>query len=79
MSDPSSGDDELVTMVVDQERCIGSGMCEMLAESVFLLDEDTNVAVVLAGSKLDLKTAREVVDRCPSSAITIGEPGSTPT
>ena len=34
-------------LVVDAEKCIGSGMCEMLEEATFLIDEDTNIAGVV--------------------------------
>ena len=55
---------------VDPEKCIGSGMCEMLEEATFLINEDTNVADVVGSGLLPPDRAEIVIDRCPASAIT---------
>ncbi|MBT6444137.1 MAG: (4Fe-4S)-binding protein [Acidimicrobiaceae bacterium] len=64
MSDP-------VKLVVDAEKCIGSGMCEMLEEATFLIDEDTNIAGVVGEGLLPADRAAAVIDRCPASALSI--------
>lgn len=61
--------DQDVEVCVDSEVCIGSGMCEMLEEGTFSIDEDTNVAVVMSGRTLSAERAATVIDRCPSGAI----------
>lgn len=63
--------DDLVKLVVDADKCIGSGMCEMLEEEIFLIDEDTNIAEVTGQGSLLSDRAAIVIDRCPASAISI--------
>lgn len=67
----STQDSERVVLVVDTDRCIGSGMCEMLEEAIFLIDEDTNIAGVLGDGTLPAERAAVVIDRCPASAISV--------
>lgn len=67
----SAKDCKRVVLVVDADRCIGSGMCEMLEESIFLIDEDTNIAGVLGDGSLAADRATAVIDRCPASAIAV--------
>ena len=67
----STEDSECVVLVVDTNKCIGSGMCEMLEETIFLINEDTNLAEVLGGGALAAERAVVVVDRCPASAISV--------
>lgn len=62
-----------VQVAVDEQKCIGSGMCEMLEEAVFEINEDTNIAVTLAPGTLPADRAAIVIDRCPSSAISVVE------
>jgi ferredoxin len=63
--------DALVKLAVDADKCIGSGMCEMLEEETFLIDEDTNIAEVTGEGSLTAERAAVVIDRCPASAISI--------
>jgi ferredoxin len=63
--------DALAKLVVDADKCIGSGMCEMLEEETFLIDEDTNIAQVTGEGSLTAERAATVIDRCPASAISI--------
>lgn len=65
-----------VQVVVDGERCIGAGQCELLEPEVFRIDDDTAVAVVLDGARIAADRAEEVVERCPSGAVTVA-PGWT--
>lgn len=60
----------MVTLTVDPEACIGSGMCEMLEEALFSIDDDTNIATVIGDGRLSADRAAVVIDRCPSGAIT---------
>lgn len=68
MSDPRDMDG-MIRLVVDQEKCIGSGICEMLEEATFLIDEDTNISGVLGDGALPADRAAKVIDECPASAI----------
>lgn len=62
-----------VRVVVDADRCIGSGVCEMLEETVFAIDEDTYIAATIGAAELATDRAAVVIDRCPASAIAIAD------
>lgn len=66
--------DDLVTVVVDADTCIGGGQCEMLEEDTFVLDDDTMISTVAGSGELPRARAELVVDRCPGRAISIVEP-----
>lgn len=70
--------DDQVQVAIDDERCIGSGMCEMLEEAIFLVDDDTNIAGVIGEAMLPHDRALIAIDRCPSSAISIVEAAVEP-
>ena len=58
-----------VTLVVDQDRCIAGGQCEMLEPETFMVDDDTAVASVIGTGSLPRDRADIVIDRCPAGAI----------
>ena len=68
-----SNEADLVQMVVDDDTCIGGGVCEMLEAETFLLDDDTVIASVIGTGRLPRDRAEIVVDRCPGRAISIRE------
>ncbi len=68
MSDSQTNDD-LVSLVVDDTVCIGSGQCEMLEEATFVVDDETVIAKVLGTGTLPRDRAQRIVDACPSQAI----------
>ena len=70
-----AGDDDVVSMRVDVEACMGIGQCEMLEPEVFEIDDD-DIAGVAAGARLTRTRADEVVARCPSQAISVVDDGS---
>lgn len=59
----------MIRLRVDQDKCIGSGICEMLEEATFLIDEDTNISGVQGQGSLPADRAAKVIDECPASAI----------
>ena len=67
-------DDLPVRLEVNQDVCIGSGMCEMLEEAVFEIDEDTHVARLIGEAQLPAERAAAVIDRCPAGAIRAVDP-----
>lgn len=67
---------EAVRLVVDGDRCIGAGQCELAEPELFRVDDDTAVAEVLGSGMLARDRAEVVVDRCPSGAISIEEPAA---
>lgn len=65
---------DLVSMLVDEDKCIGAGQCEMLEEDTFYVDDDTVIAKVIGTGQLDRERAKVIVETCPSQAISIVEP-----
>ncbi len=59
----------MVAMTVDATVCIGAGHCEMTHPDVFRVDDDTAVAAVIGDGSLEHAAALEIIDRCPSGAI----------
>jgi ferredoxin len=57
-------------IVIDRERCIGSGNCCFYAPSTFELDEELK-AVVLDPGGDDPADVRAAVEGCPVNAISI--------
>lgn len=60
-------------LVVDRERCIGAGMCALLAPEVFDQDEADGRVLLLdpAPPAVHHSAAREAVHNCPAAAITL--------
>ncbi|MGV9819511.1 ferredoxin [Nocardia xishanensis] len=58
----------------DRERCIGAGMCALIASEVFDQDEDDGRVRLLDREPQDgLAAVREAVDACPSGALALDE------
>lgn len=60
-------------LVIDRERCIGAGMCALLAPAVFDQD-DTDGRVLLldpAPPAAHHPAAREAAHNCPAAAIAL--------
>ena len=57
---------------VNQDACIGCGMCLSFAEAVFAFNEDGKVSNVLGEIPADLETAvDEAAANCPCQAIEV--------
>jgi ferredoxin len=65
-----------VRIDVDRERCAVSGLCVLTVPEVFeQSDEDGKVTLLTSDPDSDLAArVRAAVSRCPTGAITIGEP-----
>ncbi|WP_406281385.1 ferredoxin [Nocardia sp. NBC_00881] len=58
----------------DRERCIGSGMCALIAPKVFDQDEDDGrVRLLDPRPQRGHSAVREALDACPSGALEIDE------
>lgn len=61
-------------IAVEQDRCIGSGLCALAAHEVFDHDDDGLVVVVTEYPPPPLQPAvHEAVRACPSAAIRVEE------
>ena len=70
-ADPRDVLGDLVTVELDHEVCVGVGQCELLESAVFRLDDDEGISTVIGDGRLPRRRAEIVVDKCPSSAISI--------
>jgi ferredoxin len=61
-----------VRIVLDQDRCMGHGQCELVAPDLFKLDEH-GIAQVLIECPDDSKLAalEQAIKRCPEAVISI--------
>ena len=61
-------------VVVDRDRCVGSGSCEVLAPAVFEVDDD-GVLTLLRPEPPDeeLAEVRDAVRACPTQALTLAD------
>lgn len=62
-----------VKMRIDDTACIAGGQCEMLEPSVFEIDDDDAIGKVIGAGMLDRTRALELIDRCPSGAISMAD------
>jgi ferredoxin len=61
-------------VVVDRDRCVGSGSCEALAPAVFEVDDDGVLALLRPEPADDeLADVRDAVQTCPTRALTLAE------
>ncbi|TQM30628.1 ferredoxin [Nocardia bhagyanarayanae] len=59
---------------VDRERCIGAGMCALLAPAIFDQDyDDGRVRLLDPRPQQDHSALREALDACPSGALHLDE------
>ena len=58
----------MTRVVVDRDRCMSAGVCEMEAPGVFELDDD---GVVRVHEPVDLAAAESAVRACPTGALQI--------
>jgi len=56
---------------VNQEECIGCGVCAQICPEVFELDEDAGKAKVIHNEGADC--AQEAADSCPVGCIAVHE------
>ena len=53
---------------IDEDACIGCGVCEGLYPELFKMEDDGK-AHVTSLTAYDITLAREAVDQCPTEAI----------
>ncbi|MGY1592748.1 ferredoxin [Geodermatophilus sp. SYSU D00965] len=61
-------------VVVDLERCVGSGTCELLAPEVFEVGDDGVVTLLRPEPGADqLAAVRDAVAQCPTQALSLAD------
>jgi ferredoxin len=63
-------------IVVDRQRCIGSGNCCFYAPNTFDLDDELKSVVVDPGGD-DAADVRAAVEGCPANAISVHGAGES--
>jgi ferredoxin len=58
-------------VVVDRDRCVGSGTCEALAPDVFEVDDDGVLVVVREPTDGEEPDVRDAVTACPTRALSL--------
>ncbi len=66
-------DNDLVTIAIDDEVCIGVGQCELLEPDVFRIDDDTGIAELVGDGRLPKDRAKVAIEKCPSRALSIAD------
>lgn len=56
---------------VDQDLCIGCGLCEEICPEVFVMNDDGLAEVIEGSSCADAGCCEEAADSCPTDAITL--------
>lgn len=54
---------------VDKEKCIGCGLCPIVCEKVFRMNDEGKAEVKQGQDKVDDKKVKEAIDCCPVDAI----------
>jgi ferredoxin len=60
-----------VKVFVDQDACIGCGVCENLCPDVFKVNDEGKAEALVA--ETDLPCAQDAADSCPTQAISVEE------
>jgi ferredoxin len=61
-----------VRIRVDPDKCIGSGVCEVLASHAFLVSDDGLCQVLVADDDSDADSrVLKAIESCPPRAITL--------
>jgi ferredoxin len=66
---------EATTVVVDRERCMGSGMCVVYAPGTFTHDEQAR-AIVLDQVTDPVDVIEAALEACPTSALRLVPEGT---
>lgn len=56
---------------VDQDKCIGCGLCTSLAEAIFAFNDDGKVSVVADVTADDEEAVQNAAASCPVQAIEV--------
>ena len=64
---------------VDEDLCIGCGICEDIAPEVFSLEHEPTAQVIMNPVEADFQeVVRQAAENCPEEAIEVNDEAETP-
>jgi ferredoxin len=60
-----------MSVIVDENICIGCGLCADTCPEIFKMDGDTAKVIVVEIPDTSLDLCRQAADKCPVNAISI--------
>jgi ferredoxin len=61
-----------IRIVVDEDRCVGTGICESIAEDVFEVQDDGTMRLLTDEvDESDRARIEQAVARCPTAALQV--------
>lgn len=72
--------ERVMKIVVDRDRCVGTGMCESIAPDVFeVADDGTLVVHRETVTRQESSSIRQAVASCPAVALALRRSDAAPT
>ncbi|MDD4526764.1 MAG: ferredoxin [Candidatus Margulisbacteria bacterium] len=62
-----------MTIIINDQLCIGCGVCAAMDEEIFVMDEESGLAKVRSQNIKNKELLEEIIDTCPVNAISIIE------
>jgi len=60
-----------MALTINEDKCIGCGVCASMLEQVYEMDDDKGVAVVKNYENVSKEDIEETIDACPVEAISL--------
>ena len=73
--EPNAGEKSSLHVYVDANRCIANAKCTAAAPGIFVLDDETGVAVIENGDRATVEQFFAAARACPTQAIIIEQFG----
>lgn len=58
-----------LTIKINEDICIGCGVCSAMCEDIFIIDEESGLAKVVSQHVDNKELLEEIIDTCPVNAI----------